>query len=213
MSAIDQVIARARQADGGFSERKQFKLARRRAIEKLRRFALADPYFYILEIIQAAVAGGADYVDISCSEGDVLVSWTGGSLREDELAALFDFLFASKERIDLAHIRSLALGVNALMLFEPEQVVIESGDGTPGNTTRMVVRAGAEAVDVGRADGTLAGTYIRATRLNRDKVAEATGRRGDDNGGLEYATVELRCLAAPVPVVFNGQPLFGWSRQ
>ena len=39
------------------AERKQFKLARRRAIEKLRRFALADPYFYILEIIQAAIAG------------------------------------------------------------------------------------------------------------------------------------------------------------
>jgi hypothetical protein len=213
MSAIDQVIARARQGDVGFSERKQFKLARTRAIEKLRRFALADPYFYILEIIQAAVAGGADYVDIACAEGDVLISWTGGSLREDELAALFDFLFASKERLDLAHVRSLALGVNALMLFEPEQVVIESGDGTPGGTARMVVRAGAESVDVGRAEGALGGTYVRATKLNRDKVAAETGRRGDEDGGLEYGTVEVRCLAAPVPLVFNGQPLFGWSRQ
>ena len=117
VSAIDQVIARARQGDVAFAERKQFKLARRRAIEKLRRFALADPYFYILEIIQAAVANGADYVDISCGEGDVLISWTSGHLREDELAQLFDFLFASKDRLDLAHVRSLALGVNALMLF------------------------------------------------------------------------------------------------
>ena len=89
MSAIDQVIARARQGDVGFSERKQFKLARRRAIEKLRRFALADPYFYVLEIIQGAIAGGADYVDIACSEGDVLISWTGGSIKPDELAQLF----------------------------------------------------------------------------------------------------------------------------
>lgn len=56
--------------------------------------------------------------------------------------------------------RSLALGVNALLLFEPEQVVIESGDGTPGGTARMV-----------------------------------------------------RCLAAPVPLIFNGQPLFGWAQQ
>jgi hypothetical protein len=213
MSAIDDVIARARQANVEFAERKQFKLARRRAIEKLRRFALADPYFYILEIIQAAVAGGADFVDIACGDGDVLISWTGAVLREHELAALFDFLFASKDRVDLAHVRSLALGVNALLLFAPEQVVIESGDGTPGNTARMVVRAGAEAVDVGRTTGTLAGTYVRATKLNREAVAAQTGRRGDENGGLEYATVELRCLAAPVPVVFNGQPLFGWARQ
>lgn len=213
MSGIDEVIARARQGGGGFAERKQFKLARRRAIEKLRRFALADPYFYILEIIQAAIAGHADFVDIACAEGEVLISWTGGSLREDELAQLFDFLFASKERLDLAHVRSLALGVNALMLFEPEQVVIESGDGTPGNTARMVVRAGAESVEVGRGQGTMAGTYVRASKLNREKVANETGRRGDDDGGLEYATVESRCLTAPVPLVFNGQPLFGWSRQ
>jgi hypothetical protein len=213
MSAIDEVIARARQGGAGFSERKQFKLARRRAIEKLRRFALADPYFYILEIIQAAIAGGADFVDIACAEGEVLISWTGSSLREDELAQLFDFLFASKERVDLAHVRSLALGVNALMLFEPEQVVIESGDGTPGNTARMVVRAGAESVEVGRGTGTMAGTYVRASKLDRKKVAAETGRKGGDDGGLEYATVETRCLTAPVPLVFNGQPLFGWSRQ
>src|SRR5690606_26475693 len=121
--------------------------------------------------------------------------------------------FASKERLDLAHVRSLALGVNALMLFEPEQVVIESGDGSPGGTARMVVRAGADQVDVGRAQGQLNGTYVRATKLDRIKVGAETGRKGDDNGSLEYATVELRCLTAPVPVVFNGQPLFGWSRQ
>jgi hypothetical protein len=213
MAAIDEVIARARQGEAQFSERKQFKLARRRAIEKLRRFALADPYFYILEIIQAAIAGGADFVDISCAEGEVLISWTGGVLREDELAQLFDFLFASKERLDLAHVRSLALGVNALLLFEPDQVVIESGDGKPGNTARMVVRAGAESVEVGRAAGSLEGTYVRASKLNRKKVAAETGRQGGDDGGLEYATVETRCLTAPVPLVFNGQPLFGWSRQ
>ncbi|KIG13840.1 hypothetical protein DB30_07495 [Enhygromyxa salina] len=213
MASIDQVIARARQGDVGFSERKQFKLARRRAIEKLRRFALADPYFYILELVQAAVAGGADYVDISCSGDDVLISWTGGALRADELGQLFDFLFASKERVDLAHVRSLALGVNALMLFEPEQVVIESGDGSPNGTTRMVVSGGADQVEVGTATGAFEGTYVRATKLRRDKVAKSTGRVGGENGSLEFATVESRCLAAPVPLVFNGQSLFGWARQ
>ena len=213
MSAIEQVIARARQGEVEFAERKQFKLARTRAIEKLRRFALADPYFYILELIQAAIAGGADYVDIACSEGDVLVSWTGGYIEETQLAALFDFLFASKDRVDLANVRSLALGVNALLLFEPESVVIESGNGKEGGTTRMVITGGAESVDVGRAQGVLTGTYVRANKLNRRKVARETGRDGDASGGLEYATVELRCLAAPVPIVFNNHPLFGWASQ
>ncbi|GEM_PF-870739 len=215
MSGIDQVIARARCAsDADFSERRQFKLARRRAIEKMRRFALADPYFYILELIQAAIAGGADYVDISYADEGVTVSWTGGSpVRAEELAQLFDFLFASKSRMDIAHVRSLALGINALMLFEPETIVVESGDGTEGGTARMVIRHGADEVDVGKTSGTLNGTYLRASKLDRDKVQAETGREGDSQGGREFGTVETRCLAAPVPLMFNGQPVFGWSRQ
>jgi hypothetical protein len=213
MSSIDQVIARARQGEVAFAERKQFKLARRRAIEKLRRFALADPYFYVLEIIQAAVANGAEGIDIACDAGEVLISWIGGHTREDELAQLFEFLFASKERVDLAHVRSLALGVNALLLFEPDQVVIESGNGQPGGTARMVVRAGADQVEVGRAEGVFTGTYVRASKLDRAKVARETNRRGDDDGDLERRTIESRCLAAPVPIVFNSLSLFGWARQ
>ena len=218
MSAIEQVIARARMAgDIGFTERRKFKLARARAIEKLRRFALADPYFYVLELIQAAIAGGASYVDIGCGEGEgdeVRVSWTGGNcLREAELAQLFDFLFASKERLDIAHVRSLALGVNALLLFAPSMIVIESGDGSPEGTSRMVIRQGLDQVEVGRAAGSLDGTYVKVFGLDREKVAKETSRRGTNDGGLEFATIELRCLAAPVPIVFNGQSVFGWSRQ
>lgn len=218
MSAIDQVIARARMAgDIGFTERRQFKLARARAIEKLRRFALADPYFYILELIQAAIASGATWVDVGCGEGnadDVRVSWTGGThLREAELGALFDFLFASKDRADLAQVRSLALGVNALMLFAPSMIVIESGDGSETGTTRMVIRQGIDQVDVGRAQGALAGTYVRAVGLDRAKVGRETNRHGTRDGGLEYTTIEVRCLTAPVPIVFNGQSVFGWARQ
>ncbi len=218
MSAIDQVIARARMAsDIGFTERRQFKLARASAIEKLRRFALADPYFYILELIQAAIASGATFVDIGCGEGkgdEVRVSWTGGNhLRESELAQLFDFLFAAKERLDLAQVRSLALGVNALLLFAPSSIVIESGDGSLNGTARMVIRQGIDQVEVGRASGSLAGTYVKVFGLDRARVATEFGRHGPNEGGLEYSTIELRCLAAPVPILFNGQSIFGWARQ
>ncbi|NVB40748.1 hypothetical protein G6O69_23110 [Pseudenhygromyxa sp. WMMC2535] len=214
MSAIDQVIARARMAgESGFSERRQFKLARSRAIEKLRRFALANPYFYVLELIQAAVAGGAEFVDVGCGGGDITISWVGGALSEDELAQLFDFLFASKQRVDIAHVRSLALGVNAVLLFSPESVIIESGDGSAAGTARMVIGEGAEQVDVGRGEGRMAGTFVRVTGLDRAKVRRETGHRGDAEGSLEYGVIEQRCLTAPVPVMFNGTPLFGWSKQ
>ena len=59
MASIDAVIAQARRP-GAFAERRRFTLARAQAISKLREFALADPAAYILELIQSAIANGAD---------------------------------------------------------------------------------------------------------------------------------------------------------
>ena len=212
MSSIDEVIAAARHGGGGFAERKTFTLARSRAIEKMRKFALADPYFYVLELIQAAIANGASYLDISCADGNVMLSYVGGGLTESELGQLFDFLFASKERLDLAHVRALALGINAVLLFEPARVIIESGDGTAKGTTRMVLEHGADSVDVGRAGRALGGTFIRIEGLDRRLVAKKTGRKGNADGSMEFGVIESRCLTAPVPIIFNGHPMFGFRK-
>lgn len=120
MSTIAEVIARSRH-EGGFSERKRFTVARRRGIQKMRKFALADPHYYILELIQAAIANGARSVDVVVTAKSCTVSYVGGGLREHELAQLFDFLFASKDRADIGHVRELALGLNAVMLFAPDR--------------------------------------------------------------------------------------------
>ncbi len=213
MSAIDQVIARSRQP-GTFSERKTFTVARRRALRKLRNFALADPHHYILELIQAAVANGAEYIDIAVAEEEVTLSYVGGGLAEAELAQIFDFLFASKERAELGHMRELALGLNALLLFEPARVVVESGDGTLEGTTRLVIHGRHDQVDVGRPDAPLKGTFLRAIDLRR---AAALGRKGwlsdGGDGSLEARAVEERCLATPVPIFVNGEPVSGYSRR
>src|SRR5438046_10279095 len=118
MASIEEVIARSRQpfsAGGGFSERKRFTVARSRAIQKVREFALADPHYYVLELIQSACANGAKYLDIRTEETRVVVSYVGGGFAESDLAQLFDFLFASKQDLQRTAIRSLAIGVNALL--------------------------------------------------------------------------------------------------
>lgn len=211
--SIADVIAAASRDGEGFSEKKTFTLARRRAIEKMRKFALADPYFYILELIQAAVANGAEYIDINAGDGNLTMSYIGGYIPRDELAQLFDFLFASKERIDLAHVRSLALGVNAVLNFKPTRVIVESGDGTPEGTSRMVMREGAETVDVGQADRQLKGTFIRIEGLKRGNKHRTLGSAEQQGGGREYGVIETRCLTAPVPIIFNAHPMFGFSTQ
>lgn len=210
MNSIDQVIARSRQA-GAFSERKRFSVARRRGIEKMRKFALADPHFYILELIGCAVSAGAQYLNIEVEPRRCVASFVGGRLLEHELAQLFDFLFASKDRLEIGHIRSLALGLNAAMIFEPERIVVESGDGTLSGTTRMVLHGGSDEVEIGRPVRALGGTYIALEGL--DRKGRTWLSLGDDDTSVEQRVIENRCLAAPIPIIVNGTPLFGFSTQ
>ncbi len=212
MSDIAAVVARSRLA-GEFSERRTFTLARTRAIQKMRQFALADPYYFVLELIQAAVANGATYINVASDDSSFTLSYAGGFFRAEELGQLFDFLFAGKDRSDIGHVRELALGINALLLFNPDRIVVESGDGTAQGTTRMVVHKNAENVDIGRSKLALSGTYIRAENLRRRAVRKKTSLVPLLDLPLEAAAIEERCLTAPIPVLVNDKPMFGFASQ
>mgnify|MGYP000004545957 CR=1 FL=1 len=194
--SIDAVIAQARRP-GSFSERKRFTIARTQAIQKLRQFALADSSAYILELIQSAIGNGAVWIDIHQDDRGLTLAYIGGGLPESALTRLFDFLFAAKDRTDIGPYRDLAHGINAMLAREPSRIVVESGDGTRAGTTRLELHAGDDRFDVGRPDHTLTGTFVRAEGLS------AAGR--------ERAIVESRCRLAPIPIVFNGESLFGFS--
>ncbi len=201
MSSIEAIIAQARRP-GGFSERKRFTLARTQAIQKLRDFALANPAGYILELIQSAVANGAQYIEVVRDDDTMTLAYLGGGISEAALSRLFDFLFAAKDRADLGYLRELAIGVNALISYNPSKIIIESGDGSPQGTVRMELYAGEDRLEIGRPDHALAGTFVRAE-----------GLRGRGSITRERSLIETRCLAAPVPILFNNEALFGHSRQ
>ena len=206
MSSIDQVIARSRQS-GAFTERKRFTVARSRAIQKMRQFALADPYYYVTELIQSAISNGATYVDVAVESKFVAISYVGGGYAEGDLGQLFDFLFAAKSDVSKSDLRQLALGINAIMLMEPEEITVVSGDGTLEGTTQITIRGGEDVVDVGRPKEPLRGTFIRVAGLKRSKVKAKT--RYHQSG--ELSVVQDRCILAPVPILFNDDPLFGYA--
>lgn len=210
LDPIDRVIERSRQP-GKFLERKRFSLARSRGIRKMREFALADPHYYILELIQAALANGARHLDIQVDYRTVVLSYIGGGFAKDELAQLFDYLFASKATYDDRDVRSLAVGINALMSMAPSNITIESGDGTLSGTHRIVISGRNDTVEIGTPDAPLDGTFIRATGLKRFHVDKKSvlipGGRPK-----EIAAIETRCMAAPVPFLVNGEAIFGYGR-
>jgi hypothetical protein len=209
MSGIEAVIARSRR-EGGFSERKQFSVARSRGIEKLRKFALANPHEYILELIQSAIANGAQHIDIALEQNRCTLSYIGGGLLEAELGQLFDFLFASKDRTDIGHVRELALGINAVLMFQPDRVVVESGDGTLPGTTRMVLHGDTDQVEVGRPEQPLTGTFVHIEGMKRSRLRSFRDLRDPPR---ERGIIEEKCLAAPIPIIVNHESLFGYTSQ
>jgi len=201
MSSIDEIIARSRQP-GAFKEVRRFTVARAEAMQKMRKFALADPNFYILELIQAAVANGAVYLDIATTQTSTRLSYYGGGFRKEDLEELFEFLFAAKSDVDLADVRQLALGINAVIAARPDRIVIESGLGTLETTHRIVISEEGEHVEVGTPTEALNGTYISISGMDRFRLNPRGERR-------EHAVLMERCLMAPIPILLNNDPIFG----
>jgi hypothetical protein len=207
MAGIEDIIARSRQA-GGFAERRRFSLARGAALRKLRDFALADPHFYVLELIQAAVAGGAHVIHVDFGPRHSLVAWKGWSLDRTELAHLMDHLFASHDALELARLRHLALGLNALRFFAPGRILLETGDGTQAHRLAIRERSAEEIeLEVGAADQRLDWTYVHADGLDRRRA------RGRSELGGEANAIETRCLCTPVPILLGLRAPFGAGTQ
>ncbi|HOX45677.1 MAG TPA: hypothetical protein PK668_18905 [Myxococcota bacterium] len=207
MAGIEEVIARSRRG-AGFSERRRFSLARDEALRKLRDFALADPHFYVLELVQAAVAGGARVIHVDVGPEHSLFAWQGWSLSRDELQHLLDYLFASQDQLAVARLRHLALGLNALRHFHPREIALESGDGRRAHRLALQPR-GPEglSLEVGEADQALDWSYVHATGLQRPLVP--SGARTAD----EVEAIETRCLCTPVPILVGLRAPFGPGRQ
>jgi hypothetical protein len=115
--------------------------------------------------------------------------------------------------MELGHLRELALAINAALLFEPDEVFVESGNGTREGTSRLVLHEGAESVEIGRPDRPLHGTYVTLRGMKRGKLPGGFARWAGADPPREVGVIEERCLSAPVPIIVNDVALFGMSSQ
>jgi hypothetical protein len=218
MNALEKLIL-DRKKSGASSGRKRFKLARQRAVTKMRKFALADPSFFVLELIQSGIAHGATMLHVGSNNqefsrkgGRFSMTYGGQHYRREELGQLFDFLFTAKGELENAHLRDLAIGLNALLSYNPTQIQVLTGDGTLKGSTLMSVEDGGNTVELGRPDEPIRGVHVMATGVRHPSVQ---GSRLSVRNAVSAATivsvVQERCMLTPVPVVVNGEPLSGYS--
>ncbi len=117
--------------EGAVEERSaSFSLAMEKAKEKLKRFQLPDPRFYILQLIQAFIASGADRIEGTLKEemvgATLTLRFNGPGYTRFELETLYDFLFSSGRDRSQDRTRELALGVVSCQALNPKEIRLYS---------------------------------------------------------------------------------------
>ncbi len=200
MSGIDEVIKRSR-ARGGFTKKGAFTLSSDKARQKVSEFALPNPFYYCLELVQSAVALRATYMDITTDSASFILSIANASYSRREIEHLFDYLFSTEHDDRSRALRQLAVGIAASLALTKSRVVIESGDGTLEGSTRCEISGLKVDAEIGTPKKPVDGTFV--------KVTHAPEKGGDDEHSEERLVILNHCRFISTPLMLNNDTPFG----
>ena len=188
----------------------------RAAVERLRSFQLAEPLLYVLEIVRAAVAGGATAVDLHNDADDLVITFDGSAPSADDLAHLLDHLFSTAH----PRLRLLALAVNTALGFGPLHVDLYTTHNAPvGQCHRVRFTAGVSHDPEARVPAALESARVELVPRPADLPAEGVRVHLRESFGLpvvrewfardpaETVLLRDRLVALPIPLRRDGIPL------
>ena len=193
-----------------------FTVTREMAMKKLAAFQLPDPSYWILKVVQMAVAAGAKSIDISLLAKSTEVRVNGAFQWDlDELdQALFDPEYSSSP--DLSH---LTVGLRAIGFGENRPFLVRVGDSSDCLSFNQGKLSRSEwefQVD--------APFYLAVSTMGADEIFDRfnlAGKKGPVPArNAEMALVlESKAHTCPIPLSVDGRrvdsielnPDFGWS--
>jgi hypothetical protein len=220
LAARVRAMSRARSSPDGVVARGKIRVDARRAVEKLREHLLVDLHLYTLEIVRAAAAGGATWVDIGHDADEVSLTFDGEPLDEGTMVRLLDHVLADAPDAAARRTRLLAMGVNAALGLSPAHVDIWSRAGEEALRVRWtpaLLKVGVDGpAKAPRCDRLAAppgmperGIRVAVRRkLGWSVVKQAIGRE-------QPREIELLAGATgslPIPLSIGGKPLERESR-
>jgi len=167
-----------------------------RALAKLRDHRLAEPAHWVLEVLRAATASGAERVDVSSAGGGLTVAFDGAPFPAEGLAALFDHALGGGAGGDATRLRLLGLGVNGVLALRPARVEIRSGVSLLHVEPPDRLSVGATTV----APAAGATTVVTVTAR-----ARWAGLRRGAIGAREAAAVHARAPFYPAALFVDGE--------
>ncbi|MBX3166359.1 MAG: hypothetical protein KF760_03060 [Candidatus Eremiobacteraeota bacterium] len=103
-----------------------FTLAVEKAQEKLKKFQLPDPRYYITQLVQALLANQALHIQVLIEGMNVKIEFDGPGYSREELERISDAVFESGKNRQRDRIRELALGLLSVQALNPRDVSISS---------------------------------------------------------------------------------------
>ena len=204
MAQLNTLIEDLR-SEAEFDSVGRFTLDKKKAREKMKKYQLIDPHYYVLEIIQAAVASGAGKIDVYLDADDCIITFDGDNYTREDLDNIYSSLFVSQKDLTLERFRELAIGINSAQALNPAFISVLSGDGK--DTVKMQVIPGQEDSFVEPGE-TFTGTRIHVRERVSWKVASKFFTKYvAQQLPTEGKVIQDRCLFCPVPILVNGRQI------
>lgn len=124
---LDDLLSGLKSEGEVVSSDADFTLHHSKAKEKLKKFQLSNPFFYILKLVQSAVLSEATKIEVECSPHQVSLSHDGALPSSGELQELLNFVFQVDHEVG-RHTRSLkrlASAVNTAVSAHARELSIE----------------------------------------------------------------------------------------
>lgn len=163
-----------------------FSLNWRKAREKLQKFQLTDPHRWVAHAVAAALAGGAEQVEVRTDSDDCVLTFSGEPFPAEQLEQLFAYLLSDLPDDPTGRIRELALAMNSAAALQPARLQLRSYG------TRLELK-GTE-LQVGPLEVPLAGNELAL----RERVSWRVVRQLVTRNKPETEILTRCCQQAPV---------------
>jgi len=184
-----------------------------KAQEKLKKFQLPNPYFYILKLVQSAVLAGAKKIEVSCLPHQITFKHDGEPPAAHELRELLSFLLYSEQQMSGSRsLVRLAAAVNTAVACHARRLTVECCDGEE-RYQQDWSSSGSEFKEL--SGGTERGVRFTLKR-KADDMASSLRHVGDTrlvdlvSGNRnaiqkEEAALRDRAIFCPVPIFLDGE--------
>ena len=190
----------AQRGEGELDSDGEFTMSLEKARQKLRKFQLGNPAFYLLKIFQSAVRACADKIEIKLS-GRTVRLWFQTEEPVYDIArilAALDTVLGCQDQ----GLRHLVIGINSSLAVEPEHVLW--GEWGPHPRALKITDAGVETVQPPKPPCPNFGGSARVGYMFEIK---RKGSLLSQSFAAEKQALESRCCYAPATVLLNGHEL------